>query len=117
MSMYSLVPICEIQEEILINESAALLWDFVMRSAWRVASFNLINENHKGLRGTVAEWLECWNCNPKAPSSITGLNNWPLQDIIDLQLLQYESLDGVNWKLTTAKWPKLQLITDKSPKI
>ena len=31
--MYSLVPICEIQEEILINESAELLWVFVMRSA------------------------------------------------------------------------------------
>ena len=60
MSMYSLVPICEIQEEILINESAELLWVFVMRSACRVASFNLISlsENHKGLRGTVAEWLE-----------------------------------------------------------
>ena len=74
MSMYSLVPICEIQEEILINESAALLWVFVMRSAWRVASFNLKNENHKGLQGTVAEWLECWNCNPEAPGLITSLN-------------------------------------------
>ena len=39
--MYSLVPICEIQLEILINESAELLWLFVIRSDWRVASFNL----------------------------------------------------------------------------
>jgi len=41
ISMYSLVPICEIQLEILMKVSAAFLWVFVIRSAWRVASFNL----------------------------------------------------------------------------